>query len=325
MKNSLFVAAVMLTLVACEKDKKAEEVISQKFVHKYGFEVSEKEWEERAKEGKIISKLEKGVEISSSYVNGILHGEVKYTFPNSSIIEKIETYNEGVLTKMVINDARGIPMREEAFSFDNRVLLTLWNESGIPISIEEYEKDLLLLGTYYNPSHEIEAQVKEGVGVRVKRERSGTLVAKDKIEKGKLVARTLYNRDGTIQSQSSYLNYKLNGEQIKFDKAGDPAIKFVWDNGILNGLKITYKHGAKFAEIPYVKGKREGIERHFNKKGDLTAEIKWTNDQKQGPAHFYYNDNNKTNWYFKNKKVSYERFKALECQEKLMAKLERPQ
>ncbi len=101
-------------------------VVSQKFVHKYGFDVSEEEWENRDQEGQIVSMLKNGVKIVHSYENGLLHGSTTYTFPHSAVVEKLLVYNQGTLLKEVLNDANGTPISEEAYEFDDRKIMTFW-------------------------------------------------------------------------------------------------------------------------------------------------------------------------------------------------------
>ena len=121
-------ACAGVLVVGCQSNKKNGDVVSQQFVHKYGFDVSQQEWEERAQDGQAITMLTNGVRVTRSYENGQLHGTTTYTFPNSSIVEKLFVYDQGTLLKEVHHDSAGFPMREYVYEFDERTIITLWDE-----------------------------------------------------------------------------------------------------------------------------------------------------------------------------------------------------
>ena len=75
-------------LASCQTQDSLDQVVSQTFVHKYGFNLSEQEWEQMSKEGQVVSTLKNGVKVASSYENSQLHGPTTDTFPYSSVIEK---------------------------------------------------------------------------------------------------------------------------------------------------------------------------------------------------------------------------------------------
>jgi antitoxin component YwqK of YwqJK toxin-antitoxin module len=323
MKRSLWIlpALVILSCTSCDRSKKdSAAVVSQQFIHKYGFNLSEAEWNNRAKNGKMITVLQTGVTVSNNYVNGLLQGETTYTFPKSTIISTVEHYRDGVLTKRQVNDEQGLPLKEEMIEIDGQKTITFWYEDGCPMSVEEYKNDILQYGAYYNTNHDLEAKVDNQGGERVIRERKGgALLFKDKIEKGKLVFRTTYHPNGVIASQSSYDDYKLNGDQLKFNESGQPIFKASWDHEILNGMKTTYQNGNKTWEVFYVNGKKHGIEKTYDEKGKVTSEVKWDNGQKHGSARYFGADNTKIAWYFHGKAVSAQDFVDLDHQEKFLA------
>src|SRR5437867_5189876 len=144
---SLLISCLVFT--ACQNTTPLDQVISQTFVHKYGFETSEEEWEAREKDGQIVSLLKNGVKVTRSYQNGQLHGPTTFTFPNSPIVEKLLVYDAGTLLKESLNDPSGMPIREEVYEFDNRTIITLWDDKGAPLSIEEYDDEVLMDGKYY--------------------------------------------------------------------------------------------------------------------------------------------------------------------------------
>jgi len=296
---------------ACQNSSTVDQIVSQTFVHKYGFDVSEQEWEERAQEGQVVTMLKNGVKVTRSYENGQLHGATSYTFPHSSVIEKLLVYDEGTLLKESVNDAGGMPIREEVYEFDNRDLITLWDDKGVPLSIEEYDDEVLMEGKYYTPEHELEGKVEAGFGERIKRDRTGLLISRDEIENGVIAARTTYHPNGQMHTISHYHDYQLHGEQLKFTASGRPLMELNWNHGVLDGTKVIYRNGSKIAEIPYSNGQKHGMEFHFDDLGNLTAEVEWRNDKKHGSSKIHTEEATDTEWFFNGQAVNAERFKNL--------------
>lgn len=310
-----------LFLASCQNHTQFDQIVSQKYVHKYGFDVSEEEWAQRAQDGQVVSVLKNGVRVTRSYENGNLHGPSTYTFPHSSIVEKLLVYDQGTLLKEAVFDPAGMPIREDVYEFDDRNIITLWDEKGVPLSIEEYDADVLVEGKYYTPEHELEGQVVAGFGERTKRDRSGLLLSRDRMENGLIAERTTFHPSGEAQSISHYDNYQLHGEQLKFTTTGKPLMRLQWNNGILDGVKTVYRNGTKIAEIPYVRGQKHGIEHHFDDLGNLTADIEWKTDKKHGCSQYYTDETTETEWYFKGQTVNADRFKMLEDREQFIADL----
>ena len=308
-------------LSACSSGDTSNTVVSQKYVHKYGFDVSESEWEAREKEGQIVSILKNGEKVTNSYENGILHGTTTYSFPNSSIIEKLQVFNQGELLKEVVNDVNGIPISEEVYEFDDRKITTIWDEKGSPLSIEEYDGELLVEGKYFTANHEMEGQVEAGFGERYVRDRSGLLLSRDLIENGAVSTRTTYHGNGQIHTISHYHDYQLHGEQRKFASNGQPLMDLNWNHGVLDGMKIVYRNGNKVSEIPYINGQRHGMEYHYDDIGSLTANIEWKNDKKHGCSKFFSNQTAENEWFYKGAVVSQEKFEVLNSREEMIADL----
>lgn len=309
---------VVLLLASCQPSTSLDQVVSQKYVHKYGFKVSPQEWEERTQDGQIVSMLKNGVKVTSTYENGKLHGPTTYTFPHSTVVEKLLVYDQGALLKEAIYDPAGMPIREEIYEFDDRTIITAWDEKGVPLSIEEYDGELLFEGKYYTPDHELEAQVSEGFGNRVKRDRTGLLLLKDRIEKGEIASRTTYHPSGQIHTISHYLDHQLHGEQLKYTATGKPLMQLHWKYGILDGMKVVFRNGSKIAEIPYKDGQKYGTERHYDDLGYLTAEIEWKNDEKHGSSKIHTEEDTETEWFYKGKTVSAERFELMQMREQML-------
>ena len=299
-----------------------DQVVSQTYVHKYGFETSEQDWEAREKDGQVVTTLKNGVKITRTYENGQLHGPTTYTFPKSNTVEKLLVYDQGTLLRELVNDSSGMPLREETYEFDNRVLITLWDEKGVPLSIEEYQNDTLMEAKYFTPEHEKEAVVENGTGERIKRDRSGLLISRDTMVDGAVIARTTYHPNGTPHTISHYEGYQLHGPQTKFTASGRPLMELSWNHGILDGEKVVYRNGLKAAIIPYAKGKKHGTEIHYDDIGNLTAEIEWREDKKHGETKLHTEDYTDSEWFFHGQSVSLEKFNNLEAREQLFPRSE---
>lgn len=308
-----------LAFTACQTNSSVDQVVSQTFVHKYGFETSEKDWEAREQDGQVVSMLKTGVKVSRSFENGKLHGLTTYTFPHSSVIERQQLYDEGILLKEQANDAAGMPIREEVYEFDNRTIITLWDDKGVPLSIEEYDDEVLAEAKYYTAEHELEATVFNGNGERIKRDRTGLLISRDEMKNGHMFCRTTFHPNGNIHTISHYENYQLHGKQAKFTASGKPLMELNWDHSVLEGLKTIYRNGQKIAIIPYIMGKKHGTELHYDDLGFLTAEIQWRNDKKHGPTILHSEESTDTEWFFKGQAVNADKFKILESRERIVS------
>lgn len=318
MRKASLVSVVLFT--ACQMQTPFDQVVSQQYVHKYGFSLSEQEWEQRPQDGQVIETLQNGVTITRSYENGSLHGPTTYTFPDSKVVEKSLLYNHGTLLKEILSDATGMPMREELYEFDDRTIITLWDEKGSPLSVEEYDGEYLIEGKYYTVEHELEAKVDGGSGERVKRDRSGLLISRDLMQNGLIAERITYHPNGQIHTISHYHDYQLHGEQVKYSATGRPLLRLYWSHGVLDGQKIAYRNGFKVAEIPYVDGLKQGIEYHYDDLGNLTAEIEWRSDKKHGCSKLYGDDGLvETEWFFNNQPVTAQKFEILENREQMLA------
>lgn len=317
---SLFVVT-SLVLASCGQNASPEQVVSQKFVHKYGFDVSPKEWEERAKDGQIVEELKNGVTITRAYENGQLHGPTTYTFANSSVVEKLLVYDQGTLLKETIFDAKGMPVREDLYEFDDRNIITLWSNRGVPLSIEEYDNETLVDGKYYTPDHELEAKVENGYGHRIKRTREGLLISRDEIKNGSMAERTTYHPNGEIHTVSHYDDYQLHGSQTKYSSSGIPLMELSWNHGVLNGQKVIFRNGIRVAEIPYINGAKHGTEYHYDDLGNLISETTWRNNKKHGCCKSYTEDSIDSEWFHNGMAVDAQKFVLLENRERILAEL----
>ncbi len=320
MKNWILIVGASALVCSCQRST-LDQVVSQTFVHKYGFDVSEEEWDQRAQEGQVVTMLKNGVKITRSFENGALHGPTTYTFPHSNTVEKLLVYDQGTLLKEMHNDTSGMPLQEEIYEFDNRKIITLWDNKGSPLSIEEYDDEVLTEGKYYNSNHELEGEVEGAYGTRVKRDRSGLLLEREQIENGLIACRTTFHPNGETHTVSHYHDSQLHGEQLKYTSSGRPLMKLNWNHGVLDGLKVVYRNGIKVAEIPYSHGQKHGLEYHYDDLGNLTAEINWRSDKKHGCSTFYTDEMTENEWFFNGQTVQADKFSLLENRAKIIAEM----
>ncbi len=300
-----------------------ENIISQRFVHKYGFIVDEKEWKNRDRDGKIEQILDNGVHVVKNYENGKLQGLTTHTFPYSPMIEKHYVYDQGELLKEIIHDRQGIPIVEEVYEYDQRTIITHWDAKGAPIRIEEYEDAQIITGTYFNSLNEVESKIENRSGTRHKRDREGTLLLIDQIQNSILTHRVTYHPNNQIHMTSHFENYQLQGNQKIYSPNGQVYLELNWQDGLLNGPKISYRNGIKFQHTSYVLGLKEGIERNFDEQEALVSEITYQNDLKHGMSVYYSRkDSVAKEWFYLGHLVTQEKFEMLIARDEMVAQMD---
>lgn len=301
------IASALLSVVLFSCNKQNQQgclVIKEKYVHEYGLEVDENEWKDHGKNGEIISTLDNGVTVKKHYLDGILDGEVSYSFPHSEKIERIEHYTNGDLIKIVIHDELGNSSHETAFSNEGFQIVTTWYESGNPKSKEIYQNGLLIDGEYYNFENQLESRVKDGEGNRPRRSGLGELIATDTLENGNVISSSEYFHDGSLKVLTPYANNQIHGKKKFFKIGGEPELIENWKLGVQEGISIAYKNGEKYAEIPFLNGKKDGIEKRYKEGSIVIEEVSWKNGNLHGPAITYVDGIiSKTIWYYQNKLV----------------------
>jgi antitoxin component YwqK of YwqJK toxin-antitoxin module len=304
-------AALAFLSTSCRKDQKDDQVVSQTYIHKYGYAVSEQEWKEKNYPGQVISTLRNGSMIAATYEDGELHGPCTFTYPHSQTVEKYILYNRNSPVKEIFYDQSGMPTQETVQLSQNRSSLTTWYSDGVPKSIEEYTKDELIEGQYFTLSNELEARVEKGKGTRIIRDVSGILVCKDVIENGYLVKRESFYPNGSPECLAFYEQGALNGERKTFTIKGEPLAVEQWVKGHLHGISTYYKNGTKELEISYLYGKKNGWEQHFVDGETLCRQIAWDNDIKHGPEIFFVPEGKKILWHYNGREVSQNRYQEM--------------
>jgi antitoxin component YwqK of YwqJK toxin-antitoxin module len=310
-KITLLMAAFACIACGCGSNKPQDEILSQTYIHKYGYAVSKEEWQAKNYPGQVISSLRNGITVTATYEDGQLQGPCTFTYPHSHTVEKYVLYHQNTPVKEILYDITGMPSRETTQLMQNKHSVTTWYTDGVPRMIEEYSQDVLLEGQYFTPSNELESRVENGTGTRIVRDSSGLLLCKDTLENGALVKKESFYANGSPESIAHYFLNELNGQKKTFTASGEPLSIEEWANGHLHGVSSYYKNGMKEVEIFYLYGKKTGLETHFIDGTAISHQISWEGGIKHGPETFFLPEGQKVLWNYDGKEVSKTRFQEL--------------
>lgn len=307
--------------VSCRNSNEENPVVSQRYVHKYGYAVSKDEWDENHYPGQVITKMRDGVTVTATYEVGMLHGPCTYSFPHSQTIATYELYNQGHKVKEITYDTKGMPIQEHVQLSPTRYAITLWQTDGTPLSIEEYAGQELLEGQYFTANNEIESRVEKGHGLRIQRNSSGLLLAKDLIEAGYVVKHETFYPNGAPESICFFSQNILNGEKKTFTSSGEPLNSEEWVNGKLHGKVTYYENGVKARELSYLFGQKNGSETHFLDGVNVSAEIQWENDKKHGPTTFYVDGSPAIEYWYDGRLVTRDAYEYLYKRDEMISNI----
>lgn len=323
MKHNLFalLGFTGLALCGCNDNKKDDNVVSQRYIHKYGYAVSQEEWETKNCPGQVITNLNNGVTVTSTFEGGIKHGPTTHTYPHSQTVEYYCLYNQGNKVKEISYDPAGIPIEEWIQLSPTRYSITMWYKEGSPMMVEEFVGEELLDGQYFTASNDLESRVEKGAGLRIRRDRSGVLLAKETIEEGYAIKKESFYPNGAPESIAYYFHETLNGEKRTFAQNGEPLAIEEWVNGQLHGKSTYFKNGNRYLEITYLHGHKNGVERHYIDGDIVSQEIAWENDQKHGQAVFYADGKPESQWFYAGELVSKRKFDELNKLDEIISHL----
>lgn len=316
-----FLPLFPLILAGCHNSNqnKDDHVVSERYIHKYGYDVSKKEWETASYPGQVITTLRNGIMVTASYEDGVLHGSTTHTFPHSQTIESLNLYENGSLVKKTSYNIRGIPYQEETFLSPSHVKISRWYATGTPLSVEEYHNTELLEGEYYNKHNKIEYRVSKGSGIRVARDQHEHIVVKETIKNGHPILRETFHPHGIPHMIIPLSGKNIHGEKKVFAPSGEPISSESYSQNVLNGPATYFQNGCRYLELSYQNGLKHGIERHYVDGETIVEETTWCEGQKHGPSTVYFDGMSKTNWFYNNASVSKERYRELLKREKNIA------
>lgn len=300
-----------LFLVGCSRTQQENNVVSQRYIHKYGYAVSKNEFEERKYPGQVITTLKNGVTITTTYENGVLHGASTHTFPHSQTVELYFFYNNGSLVKEIAYDITGMPLREEVQLSPTRYASTKWYIDGTPMCTEEYAGKELVEAQYFTRQNEVESRIEKGRGNRVVRDPQGILIAREDFDEGYLTKRDTFYASGAPESSGFYLRGILHGEKKSFSENGEPLAVKEYIAGKLHGKTSFYKNGARSVDIHYLDGLKNGLEIHYLDGNTVSQEILWENNQKHGPSKYFVDGIAQVEYFYDGRSVSEAKWKEL--------------
>ncbi|MCB1135610.1 MAG: toxin-antitoxin system YwqK family antitoxin [Chlamydiia bacterium] len=294
-------AAVLSGCGACND---CENVVTEAYIHKYGVPVTKNDWKAKGSCGVVVTKLKDGVTRSQTFDRDILDGVTTYTFPHTDTLAKKELYRQNELISETEMFASGNPKREVLYQRNGQQTVKTWYEGGTPRSVEHVCDENILAGQYYNPSNEIESEVRDLQGTRIVRDAYGQLVSEDEILNGQLAKSTTFHTNGTPKAITPYQDNKAHGLRRTFLASGEPETIEHWNHGEQTGITVFYSNGEKMSEVEFVSGERHGVERKFRNGSKVVEEIAWNHDKRHGPTRLLLETGTRTDWYHDGKLVS---------------------
>ncbi|MCH9811750.1 hypothetical protein K0U07_03190 [bacterium] len=304
MNKTLFIIASAGILFTSCKSKKKEEVVSKKHLHKFGYAMSETDWNEEQPPGQIFTTYRNGRTVTETYEDCLLHGEKTITFPHSQTVQTKEIYNKGILTKRLQYNIRGIPRKETTFKSPTHQIITTWHHTGPPESKEEYINGKLESGQYFSLLNETVSSIANGTGEKTVFNLSGNVVSKEVYVDHAIDYTETYHLNGTPDTITSFKNGKMHGEKKAFAPSGEPLFVENYADGLKHGLCTYFQNGFKYLETNYAEGRKDGLERQYIDGTTLSEETEYAADLKHGPSIVFFDGSSKTSWYFKDTKVS---------------------
>lgn len=321
-KQELALSLVCLALYGCGGDSDQKNVISQRYIHKYGYDVSRTEWDKEVHPGQVLTMLRDGKSIAATYEDGVLHGPKTQTHAHSQTTETLEQYERGKLVKRVTYSLRGVPQKEEVFLSPSHILITSWYPSGTPKYKEEIKDGILVNGQYFNTANETDTRIDNGTGEKTLRNQNGDILSKEVYNNYAVTYVETYYPNNIPHTSTSYDNGTIHGEQRIYTINGEPNSVENFFYGNRHGLCTYYQNGYKFKEVNYTHGLKDGVERHYIDGEMVVEETLYQEGIKHGPSIVYYDNAAKTTWYFLDEKVSKNKYDQLVARENMIMSMQ---
>lgn len=303
-RYSFLTSLSLLVLLTSCGSQQNRDIVSQRFVHKYGYDVPKEEWNNQQYPGQVITQMRDGVTIVETYEDGLLNGVRSETFSHSQTVRFLEQYDRGSLRKRTTYSVRGIPEQEEIFFSPQHVKVTYWLPNGSPLCKEEWSFGKIISGQYFNALNEVEAQLERGSGERLVRDASGLLQAREFYQNSELVHLQTYYPNQTPHISVSFKNGKRDGVYKEFAASGEPLCIESWRQNMLHGEAVYYQNGLRYLEIAYQNGLKHGLERHFIDEKHVCSETTWFEGNRHGPSVVLADGTATTRWYYFGQKVA---------------------
>lgn len=312
----------LVFFASCQKNTDTASVVSEQYLHKYGYAVSKQEWNDHYYPGQVVKQMSDGVVITTSYEAGVKHGPTTYTYPHSTTIQKTEMYDRDQLVKVINFDSHGLPVWQKVTLSPTRYEYTSWYKEGSPRCVEEYAADELLEARYFTTQGDIEAKVEKGFGQVIERDHLGKLLSKKEISTGFVNLSEEYYANGALKERAQYKLGILNGEKKTFAQTGEPISVEEFIDGRLHGKSVHYRNGVKQYEVSYLFGAKNGFETHFIDGEHVAHQICWENNVKHGPETFYMVSGPVTHYYYGGDELSRSRYEEMVRLDEMIAQIQ---
>lgn len=268
-------------------------------MHKYGVELTAKEWNEYGQTGKIIHQTAEQATVTASYLSGVKHGDTTITYPNSSSIYETKQFVNGKLKSIKTFAMSGLPVKFIEF-LDNGLEKHLsYSKMGYPYLNELQDGSKIIKGKYFRLDGSLESEVLFYTGSRLIRNFEGVLEERQQIENGFIIFSTKYYTNGFPKTHAYYLENKIHGICKTFSQSGQPISIESWKNDCLEGPTIYYQNGLRYRTCDYHSGEKDGVEIFYDDAGELPIqEIAWKHDLRHGASRFYSNEEEITEWFW---------------------------
>lgn len=313
---------ISLGIIGCTNDNNTKNVISQRYIHKYGYDVSKEEWQNEKHPGQVITMLREGKTVTESYEDGILHGPKTETYTHSQTVQTLDQYDKGMLVKRTTYSLRGVPQKEIVYKSPTHTIVTTWYPSGTPKSKEEIKEDILINGQYCNPANETDSRIENGTGERTLRNQNGDILSKEVFNNYSITYIETYYPNNSPHTITSYENGRLHGEKKMYAMTGEPISVENYYLGQKHGFSTYYQNGYKYKETNYKHGLKEGIERQFIDGDNIVEETEYHEGLKHGCSMVYCDGSAKSSWYFQDEKVSRAKYEQLSSREEYIMSLQ---
>lgn len=312
----------LAVLAGCQKTTTTASVISEQYLHKYGYAVSKQEWNEHFYPGQVVSRMSNGVTVTTSYEAGCKHGPTTYTYPDSHNLERTEFFDRDVLVKEVHFDPLGYPLWQKVTLSPTRYELTSWYQEGNPRCVEEYAGAEILEARYFNLAGDVEAKVEKGFGQVIERDHKGQLLGKKQISTGFVSYSEDYYTHGALKQSAHYQLGILDGERQLFLPTGEPECVEEYVGGVLHGKSTYFRNGLKHYDISYLFGAKNGFETHYIDGEHISHQVCWENNTKHGPEIFYMASGPVTHYYYQGDELSKGRYEELVRLDEMIAQIQ---
>lgn len=317
MIKSICIGCLLLAMTSCGNTQNS--VISKRFIHEHGYDLSQREWEKNQPPGKHITTYKDGVIVQAHYEEGLLHGEKTWTYPHSKTVSVREEYQHGTRVKRTLYDIKGTPEREEEYLSPKSKKILTWYPSGSPKAQEVFERNVLVNGEYYTLTNDVESSLRKGTGTKTIRNQEGKITRRETLSNGKIVLLETFHSNEIPHLVYGYKDGNFHGEKKEFGKSGEPMFIENYKDGELDGIAKYFQNGTVYREIGYKEGAPHGKELFFVDGENILREIPWFEGVKHGPEKTIVDGITQTKYFYENVEVSREAFYAQERQDEMFA------